>query len=105
MRRIEVDDDTCYWRTGAVQAKPHGMYAVGIQREVFLLCVGDCAGKNEHKAVRINRGFYRGFHVPGQDNLDGDVSAVPLNLELFNLRRAARRALRSTQGCQEQEHW
>jgi hypothetical protein len=67
---------------------------------MLLLRVGERAGKNEYQAVRVDCGFNRRLDCSGQDNLDGDIRTVALHLQLFDLSRAACRALRSGQRAQ-----
>ena len=62
---------------------------------MLLLGVGNCAGKNKHQAVRIDGSFDGRLDRSRQDDLNGDVRAIALYLELFNFSRAACSVLRS----------
>jgi hypothetical protein len=101
---IQVHDHAGHRWIGAVQPHAYGAYAVGVQRKMFLFCVGNRTGEHKHKPVRIDRRLYGGLHRTSEDHLDGDVRTFTLHLQLLDLSRAACRALRSCQQGQQREH-
>jgi hypothetical protein len=64
---------------------------------MLLFGVGKRPGKNQDEAIRIDCRFDRWLDGSGQHDLDGDITAVALHLELFDLSRAAGCILRSAQ--------
>lgn len=97
MRAIEVDHHTGDGRVGAVEPQAHRANAVGVEREMFLLCIGERTGKDEYQAVRVDCSFDGRLNRARQDDLNGDIRAIALYLQLLNLSRAVSCALRSAE--------
>lgn len=104
MRAIQVNHDAGNRGIGAVQSHTYGAHAVSVQREVFLLCVGNRTGEYKHKPVRVDRRLDGGIYRTGEDDLDHHVPTITLHLQLLDLSGAACRALRSCQQGKEREH-
>jgi hypothetical protein len=100
MRTVQIDDHTRDRRIRAVEAEPHCFYAIGVERKMLLFCAGERAGKNQDEPVGIDCSFNGRLDGSGQDDLNGDVRAVALHLQLLDFSRAACRALRSAQRAQ-----